>query len=290
MRKLRIRHRTHYQYAAAVTFHPHTLLLRPREGHDIRIESSQLIISPAHSALWHRDVHGNSVAVVSFSVTSDALSIESNVVIEHYEEGPITFTLEPYAERFPFQYDASERADLAPYMQTMFAKDDNSVRSWSEQFWKPDRILPTFELLETMNRAIPSNFRYCMREAPGVQRPSETLALGSGSCRDFATLFMEACRHIGLAARFVSGYLYAPLLPAAQGATHAWSEVYLPGAGWRGFDSTLGELVRGDHIAVAVSRHPEYVPPISGSYEGLSDPPPSMAVEVAVSLIDEANA
>ena len=285
MRKLSIRHLTRYRYAAPVTFNPHTLLLRPREGHDIRIESSQLNITPAHAALWHRDVHGNSVAVVSFTESASELAIESSVVIEHYEDAPFNFSLESYAERFPFQYDASERTDLAPYMQTLFAKDDGSVRAWAEEFWKPDRILPTFELLETMNRAIPARFAYRMREEPGVQRPSETMALGGGSCRDFATLFIECCRHIGLAARFVSGYLYAPDLPAAQGATHAWSEVYLPGAGWRGFDSTTGGLVGGDHIAVAVSRHPEFVPPVSGSFEGSSQPPPVMEVEVAVTML-----
>ncbi|MDX1432787.1 MAG: transglutaminase family protein [Gammaproteobacteria bacterium] len=285
MRKLRIRHVTRYRYAEPVTFHPHTLLLRPREGHDIRIESSELSISPAHSALWHRDVHGNSVAVVSFQEPATELVFESAVVIEHYEDVPLKFTLEPYAERYPFHYDAAERPDLAPYMQTLFTKDDASLRTWSEEFWKPDRVLPTYELLETMNRAIPARFQYRMREEPGVQRPSETLALGGGSCRDFATLFMETCRHIGLAARFVSGYLYAPNLPAAQGATHAWSEVYLPGAGWRGFDSTTGTLVGGDHIAVAVARHPESVPPVSGSFEGNSGPPPAMEVEVAVDLL-----
>ena len=285
MRNLSIRHVTRYRYAAPVTFHPHTLLLRPREGHDIRIESSQLHITPSHSALWHRDVHGNSVAVVSFHEPADELVIESSVVIEHYEDVPLKFSLEPYAERYPFHYDSGERPDLAPYMQTLFAKDDESLRAWSAEFWKPDRVLPTYELLEGMNRAIPARFSYLMREEPGVQRPSETLNLGAGSCRDFATLFMESCRHIGLAARFVSGYLYAPNLPAAQGATHAWSEVYLPGAGWRGFDSTTGTLVGGDHIAVAVSRHPESVPPVSGSFEGISGPPPAMEVEVDVTLI-----
>ena len=268
-----------------MTFNPHKVLLRPREGHDIRLESSQLAITPAHTALWHRDVHGNSVAVVSFTEPAAELHIESNVVIEHYEDAPLDFTLEPYAERFPFQYDASERAELAPYIQTMFAKDDAQVRTWTEAFRNPDGALQTFELLESMNRAIPAQFQYRMREEPGVQRPSETIALGSGSCRDFATLFMEACRHLGLAARFVSGYLYAPNLPAAQGATHAWSEVYLPGAGWRGFDSTTGGLVGGDHIAVAVSRHPESVPPVSGSYEGNSGPPPVMEVSVSVTLL-----
>jgi transglutaminase-like putative cysteine protease len=124
------------------------------------------------------------------------------------------------------------------------------------EFWSPGKVLSTSDLIQTNNRTIATRFVYQRREAPGVQRPSETILHGSGSCRDFATLFIETWRYLGLAARFVSGYLYAPALGVAEGATSAWGEVYLPGAGWRGFDSTTGKLVGGDHIAVAVSRHP----------------------------------
>jgi transglutaminase-like putative cysteine protease len=280
MRRLRIRHLTRYRYAAPVQFNAHRLLLRPREGHDVRVVSSQLAIRPAHTALWHRDVNGNSVAVVEFSESSDLLEFDSEVVIEHYEDVPLQFTLEPYAERFPFQYDASERADLVPYLQPLFTKDDLTLRNWVSEFWAPGRTPQTFELLEEMNRTIPQRLQYQRREEEGVQRAAETLARGSGSCRDFATLFLESCRHLGLAARFVSGYIHSPENSAAAGAPHAWSEVYLPGAGWRGFDSTTGELVGGDHIAVAVARHPESVPPVSGSYAGASRP--SMEVQVSV--------
>ncbi|MFZ2313343.1 MAG: transglutaminase family protein [Methylobacter sp.] len=117
-----------------------------------------------------------------------------------------------------------------------------------------------------MNKAIATGFAYQQREEPGVQTPADTLTRRTGSCRDFATLFIEACRSLGLAARFVSGYLYSLTLPQGQGATHAWSEVYLPGAGWKGFDSTSGQVVGNQHITVAVSRHPESVPPVSGSF------------------------
>jgi transglutaminase-like putative cysteine protease len=107
----------------------------------------------------------------------------------------------------------------------------------------------------------------------------------AGSCRDFATLFIEACRLLGLAARFVSGYLYSPTLPPGQGATHAWSEVYLPGAGWKGFDSTSGQVVGNNYIAVAVSRHPESVPPVSGSFQAAAPQAPVMHVVVEVAEI-----
>lgn len=280
MRRLSIRHITRYRYVAPVTFHAHKLLLRPREGHDIRIASSQLSITPAYTSLWHRDVNDNSVAIIEFQETAALLEIDSSVVIEHYEDAPLQFTLEPYVKEFPFQYDASERAELTPYLQPLFTRDDLALRNWVSEFWSPGFTRSTFDLLDEMNHRIPERLAPMRRDEPGVQRPAETLALGSGSCRDFATLFMEACRHLGIAARFVSGYIHSPGNPMATGAPHAWCEVYLPGAGWRGFDSTIGEHVAADHIAVAVARHPESVPPVSGSYTGTSRP--TMEVEVLV--------
>jgi len=282
MRRLEIRHLTRYLYAAPVTFLPHRLFLRPREGHDLRIAASRLDIEPPAGVVWHRDAFGNSVAVASFQQPSDRLSILSEVTIEHYEEAPYEYPLEDYAEHFPFQYDVSERVELAPYQQLLFAKEDAPLRAWVTGFWSPGDRVPTGDLLRRLNASIQQRFTYVRREEPGVQRPSETLAAGAGSCRDFATLFMETCRFLGIAARFVSGYLHAPALPAAAGATHAWTEVYLPGAGWRGYDSTTGELTGGDHIAVAVSRNPESIPPVSGAFEGAVPELPQMQVEVDV--------
>ncbi len=284
MRRLSLRHVTRYRYTEPVQFLPHRLFLRPREGHDLRIVSSRLDIAPASTVVWHRDAFGNSVAVASFGDPADLLSIESEVTIDHYEDVPFEFPLEPYAVRFPFQYDAAERLELSPYQQLLFGKEDAALRAWIGEFWQADRPTPTADLLKELNEAIPGRFGYVRREEPGVQRPSETLALGGGSCRDFATLFMESCRFLGLAARFVSGYLHAPGLAAAEGATHAWTEVYLPGVGWRGYDSTTGGLTGGDHIPVAVSRHPESVPPVSGAYEGTAQG--TLEVEVKVRLIE----
>ena len=284
MRRLKILHTTRYRYPRPVELYQHKLLLRPREGHDIRIASSRLGIQPSHKVLWHRDVHGNSVAVVTFEEETDLLEIDSEVVIEHYEDTPVEFSLDPRAEQYPFQYDVGERADLMPFMQPLFTQNISTLRDWIDGFWKPGQTLPTFDLLEQMNQAIPEQLQYGKREALGVQRPAETLAKGGGSCRDFATLFMEACRHLGLAARFVSGYRYEPNLSPGEGATHAWCEVYLTGAGWRGFDSTAGQRAVGDHIAVAVARHPEWIPPVSGTYHGHSKS--KMEVEVQVTRLD----
>jgi transglutaminase-like putative cysteine protease len=285
MRRLQIRHITTYEYSNAVEFLPHQLLLRPREGHDIRIESSELQISPTHEVKWQRDVNGNSVAVVVFLESADALSILSKVCIQHYEEAPLDFVVAQYAVNFPFHYDATEGIDLIPYQMSVFPKDTQLLREWFGQFWKPGQVLETYILLDRLNKAIANDIHYTMREEPGVQPPAETLQRKSGSCRDMATLFIEACRHMGLAARFVSGYVHSSEQTTGHGSTHAWSEVYLPGAGWKGFDSTSGEVVGSHHIAVAVSRHPEAVPPVAGAFIGQTGQPPAMRVTVKVTEI-----
>lgn len=284
MRRLRIEHTTVYRYPAPVTLQPHKLLLRPREGHDIRIESSRLVISPAHRVNWQRDVYGNSVGLASFLAPAVDLRVTSEVVIQHYEEAPLDFLVAGYAVQFPFQYDPAERVNLMAYQIPLFAHDTAELRAWVEQFWRPGQVVETYVLLDTINKAIARSIPYARREQPGVQSPLQTLTDNQGSCRDLATLFIEACRFFGLAARFVSGYLHAPG-SEQDGATHAWSEVYLPGAGWKGFDSTSGLVTGSDHIAVAVSRDPETIPPISGTFIGPPGSTPVMEVTVQVKAV-----
>ncbi len=283
MRRLQIKHLTTYQYAQNVTLLPHRLLLRPREGHDIRIESAELIISPAHQLQWQRDVYDNAVAQATFAQQCNRLSIESRIILQHYDAQPLNFLVADYAVRFPFQYDADERVDLGPYLKTLFVQDRPLLSSWLGQFWYSGQVVETYLLLEWINKAIATGFTYEHREEPGVQTPAATLSKRAGSCRDFATLFIEACHYLGLAARFVSGYQYSAGLMREQGATHAWSEVYLPGAGWKGFDSTTGQVTGNNHIALAVSRHPERVPPVSGAFiaSGYQSPLMQVVVEVA---------
>ena len=287
MRRLLIKHVTTYQYAEAVTLLPHKLLLRPREGHDIRIESVELDISPAHQLEWQRDVYDNAVAQVTFLEPASILSISSRVLIQHYDDQPLNFLVADYAVSFPFQYDVAERMDLEPYLSAIFEQDQPLLQSWLRQFWISGQVVETYLLLEWINKAIATGFTYQQREEPGVQKPETTLTRCAGSCRDFATLFIEACRSLGLATRFVSGYLYTPSLPQGQGATHAWSEVYLPGAGWIGFDSTTGLVVGNDHIAVAMGRHPESLPPVSGSFQAVNPQSPVMGVMVEVAEMQD---
>jgi transglutaminase-like putative cysteine protease len=286
MRRLDISHITEYLFSEPVSLLPHRLLLRPRESHNVRIESSALDIFPGHTLQWKRDVLDNSVALVGFSESSDRLRIASNVVIQHYEDNPFDFLVDDYAVIHPFDYALAEQPDLAPFRQAVYPSDRETVQRWLGGLGLR-QPMETFTLLDRLNREIAGRLSYEMREEPGVQPPALTLARNSGSCRDFAALFMEACRHLGLASRFVSGYLYTWAPDASNASTHAWAEVYLPGAGWRGFDPTGGEVTGNRHIATAVARHPEAVPPVAGSYLGPPGQCPSLSVAVRVSGLAE---
>ncbi|MGR9108506.1 MAG: transglutaminase family protein [Gammaproteobacteria bacterium] len=289
MRRIEIIHATRYDYDEAVQFLTHKLHVRPREGHDIRIESSRLNISPAYTIRWERDIYSNSIALVEFVDKGQTLEIASDVVVQHYQEQPLQFAVDDSALYYPFHYNPLEQIDLIPYQMAVFPHDCAIIQEWVREIWKPGKLIETSILLDLLNRFIVSNFKYQMREEPGVQSPRRTIESGTGSCRDFAALFIEACRVFGFASRFVSGYLLSPPddpeKDAEHSATHAWSEVYLPGSGWRGFDSTSGLPAAGDHIAVAHHRHPEAIPPVSGSFIGKRGSSPQMSVAVDVKVL-----
>jgi transglutaminase-like putative cysteine protease len=285
MRRLKIWHETRYDFAAVVTLGPHQLLIRPREGPDIRIESSELDITPAHQRRWHRDIYDNSVATVEFTEPTQTLSIVSSVVIQHFNEQPLDFVLDNDVVDYPLRYAVLSLPVLVPYLDAC-ETNELPVRNWLARFWQRGQEIQTYALLESICLSIKNQMKYKVREEPGVQAPSQTLSLGSGSCRDFAWLFIAATRQLGLAARFVSGYLYVPAADGQDLSTHAWAEVYLPGAGWKGFDPTNGSLAGPDHIAVASARRPESIPPVAGSFVGPADLKPAvMTVRVAVSLL-----
>ena len=284
MRLLRIDHLTEYAFGAPVELLPHRMLLRPRENHGVRIASSTLTITPNPTIRWQRDVLDNSVATASFAEQASLLRIESSVVVEHYEESPLDFVLDDDAARYPFGYAGAHSTVLAPFRLSIWQDDRAALEKWLEELGLRARPIDTFALLDRINRTIHEGFRYQAREEEGVHSPSQTLADREGSCRDFATLFMEACRQLGLASRFVSGYLYAPAVWPGSAATHAWAEVFLPGAGWTGFDPTTGQVTGGDHIAVAVAHHPEEVPPVAGSFVGTPGNRPTLRVSVDVQL------
>jgi len=269
--RLSIEHTTVYNYAESVRLGAHRLMLRPIEGHDVQIRSSSLVIQPGSQLRWIRDIFGNSIALVEFREPVPQLRIESRVVVEQYNSNPLDFLLEPHVNEIPFSYGDDIARDVAPYLSRHDSQDEQAVQPWIRPFLDANRRARTLEFLIALNQSVPLYFRYTRREEPGVQTLAQTLQRRAGTCRDFALLLMEAARQVGLAARFVSGYLCnsGDQRPgAASNATHAWAEVFLPGAGWKGFDPTCGILAADYHVRVAVVREPAQAVPISGGFVG----------------------
>ena len=285
MKVLTVRHATTYRYGAPVTFGQHRLMLRPRDSHDLRLVEANLVISPPATLRWMHDVFGNSVALVEFTEPAAELIIASTLLIERYALVRPDFPIDPSAESYPFVYSPNDRSDLGRLLERHYPDPRGIVDDWARRFLlgPPDY---TFNLLSTMNAAIRSDFAYRAREEEGTQTPMETIETKSGTCRDYALLFIEAARSLGFGARFVSGYLYDPTLDGGDavqgaGATHAWAEVYLPGAGWVEFDPTNG-LVAGENlIRVAVTRDPSQAVPIGGSFYGEAE---YLGMEVLVTV------
>jgi transglutaminase-like putative cysteine protease len=280
MKRIRITHKTVYHYRTPVTFGPHRALLRPREGHDVHIESSLLEIEPRANVRWLRDIDGNSIAVLTFAEPGRKLSLFSEINVDLYDDHPIDCLIEPNARSYPFQYDASEQVELIPFRLPSYPYDGPVLQKWLLDLYSPGQLINTFELLNKLNTRIYEAFQYARREDPGVQFPCQTLALGTGSCRDYAVLMMEAARHWGFGARFVTGYIQ--MGEGQHGATHAWTEIYVPGAGWRGFDPTNNKLAGTEHVSVAVAREQEKASPLSGAWEGPADAFDRMEVSVQV--------
>lgn len=283
-------HTTVYRYSAPVSFGEHRVIFRPRDSHDLRVLATDLSVSPEAAVRMIQDPHSNSVALVQPLETSDTLSIVCSFSIEHAHTNNLELPLSPSAEQFPFSYAREDRYDLEHYLRPHHDDPDGRLTAWARQFIRHDGPTLTRDLLVTMNQHIRDNFRYAARDEEGTQSPLETLDAGSGSCRDFALLMMEAARRLGIATRFVSGYLYDPALDDGEadgtvgaGATHAWLQAYLPGAGWVPFDPTNNLLGGNQLIRVGVARDPSQAAPISGSWYGPKDAYAGMQVTVQVS-------
>jgi len=292
MARLKINHVTEYRYSQPVRFGEHRLLFRPRDSHDLRLVSARLAIEPRPMLRWLHDVFQNSVAIASFDGKSDRLRMESEIVIDHYGLEDPDFPIEPYAAHVPFEYEPRELPDLRADMTRHNPDPEGKLDAWARSFLDTYGRMDTVEGLVAITEAIHGRFTYVTREEEGVQSAAETLALGSGSCRDFALLMMEAARSLGMAARFVTGYLYDPALdggPAdgtvGAGATHAWCQIYLPGTGWTEFDPTNGRPAGTNLVRVGVARAPEQAKPTEGTYYGPPDTEAEMSVEVRASKV-----
>lgn len=282
MKRIKILHRTYYNFSSPVELGPHYLRLRPREGHQLRIEHSSLTLTPDATISWQSDIEGNSIAAAKFETSTAQLAIESEIIVQQYNENPFDFLIEEYAVQIPFVYQEQDWPALSAYVGGSGMEETSSIADWSSTVWDGIESIQTTSLLLLLADRIRTDVRYVAREEPGVQDSGETLSRRSGSCRDFAALFIATARHFGFAARFVSGYLVAEPSSFDYGATHAWAEVYLPGAGWTGIDSTLGILTGSDHIPVAVSRLADSVPPVAGSFVGFARATMDVGVWVTV--------
>lgn len=277
MKKYRILHRTYYNFHEIVVLGKHELRLRPREGHDLVIEQANLEITPSANLIWYRDIEDNSVAIASFNNPTNQLVITSEIILKQYNIEPLNFLIDEYAVNYPFNYYLEDKVVLLPYIKNSVTAS-NTLIDWINSIWQPSEQTQSFSLSQRICQHIHQTCDYQIREEPGVQTPEQTLLGGTGACRDFAFLMMEAVRYLGFASRFVSGYLHAPPSNNNFGATHAWVEIYIPGAGWIGFDPTLGEVTGDKHFAVAVAGKPDILPPIAGTFIGL----PNSTFEVGV--------
>ncbi len=270
---LRVTHVTRYDYSQPVSFAPHALYLRPRETPRQRLHSFDLTLTPTARRVATNDAEDNALDWAYFDTATRSASLEfrSEFLVETLDTNPFDFFLKPTALAFPFAYDAAETFALGPCFAAPAGTDSAQLHTWLAAHL-PVPPADTMALLTALNSAVRNALRYNRRDEPGIQTPSETIASGGGSCRDFAVFFLALCRQLGLAARFVSGYLHEPPDPAVSHpsppAMHAWAEVYLPGAGWRGLDPTRGIFCDDSFVPVAHTALAESVNPIQGNFFG----------------------
>jgi transglutaminase-like putative cysteine protease len=289
-----ILHTTTYRYHEPVRFGLHRVMFRPRDSHDLRVLATDLEVSPKSRVRLIQDPHSNSIALVQPLEAADQLRITCAFTIEHVASDGDVLQLDSTAEFLPFAYSLKERPDLEHYLRPHHDDPKGVLIHWAQQFLLADAPNSTRETLTRMNAHIHDHFKYEARHEEGTQTPLETLAKRSGTCRDYALLMMEAIRRLGIATRFVSGYLYDPALDIAAkqrrgesivgaGSTHAWLHAYLPGAGWVAFDPTNNIVgSHGNLLRVAVARDPSLAPPISGVWYG--EPEAYAGMDVAVKV------
>jgi len=262
-------------------------MFRPRDGFDQKVLDATLDVVPRpNNVCWLHDVFGNFVTVAEFDARAAELCFESRILLEHTVSDLPDLRIEPEAQIYPFAYNEEELPDLLPFIVRRYPDPDNALDRWVRRFLRQGRPNETGALLMTLNTAVRESFVYVRRSEEGTRDPGLTLRLGQGSCRDLALLMIEAVRSLGLASRFVSGYLYVRSRDVPEyrsgGSTHAWCQVYLPGAGWVDFDPTNGIVGNRDLIRVAVARDPRKAVPLSGTWYGRIEASLGMSVEITV--------
>jgi transglutaminase-like putative cysteine protease len=285
-------HVTTYSYSQPAGFGEHRLMVRPRESYDQYLLSAELAIDPEPKELrWLHDVFGNSVAIATFDKRSKRLRIENKAQLLHLPSDLEDVHIEEYARTYPFTYSSEEMPDLLRSIERQHLDPHRKIDAWARRFVGLPGRTSTLGMLTDMTNAIKREFTYLARQQKGTQSPLETLQRGTGTCRDYAMFMIEAARALGLAARFVSGYVYNPSgrrRAVGGGNTHAWVRIYLPGSGWVEFDPTNAIIGTRGLIRVAVARDIYQAVPISGSWSG---PPGSyIGMEVSVDIHVDPNA
>ena len=278
---LTIQHKTTYRYNRPVQLGAHRLMLRPRESRELRLLSSLLTVTPQAVMTWAHDVFGNAVATATFQDMTDQLVVDSSVELELDAAAWPVFDVAASALSYPFPYASDDRADLGALALQQYPDPMGRLRVWAEGFVR-SRPTDTLSLLKDLSTGVAAWVGYQTREDEGTQSPIETLDRGWGSCRDFAVLFVEAARGLGFGARIVSGYLYNPERERESGTTHAWAEVFVPGAGWITFDPTNRGVGGFNLIPVAVGRGIHQVMPVAGNFTGSTDAFRGLWVDVSV--------
>lgn len=282
--KLKIFHQTTYRYAAGVSLNPHRLVVTPRNGHTLTTHSRSLQFTPPAACVWMEDVFGNLIATATFSQTAAELVITAEAIVEQSAPDWPVFGIAPSAHAYPFAYAAGDSRDLGA-LATPEAASLADVAPWAKGFVRGPRT-DTLALLKDINAGMLDRIAYRVRDEEGTQTAAETLAKASGSCRDIAELFIQAVRYLGFGARAVSGYLHVPnSVPGDPGSTHAWAEVFLPGAGWIAFDPTQRRVGEANLIPVAVAHSNRQIMPVVGSYVGT--PEAFVGMDVAVRVTAE---
>lgn len=278
--KISVRHETVYTYSKPVWLQPHIVRMQPRLDGTLRLASQELQIEPEPERLSHcLDAEGNSVAHAWFTGNTDRLSVTSAFKVEMLRDNPFDFLLSSAAQELPVRYGDGVEAVLAGYLARQY--EDTAVVEFARDI-VAEADSRTLDFLAALNRHIHAHCPRIIREQGPPHPPEVTLTLRTGSCRDVAVLFMEACRAVGLAARFVSGYQKGDPDRQARRYMHAWAEVYLPGGGWRGYDPTHGTAVADQHVAVAATRQSRDAAPIEGAFQG-TDVTSKMEAHVKIS-------
>lgn len=255
-------------------------MLRPRESRELKLLSHQITTTPPGTISWAQDVFGNAIATVTFDKPSDRLVIDSAASLEHSSTAWPVFPIAASAINYPFSYSPEERTDLGALLSPQYDDPMGRLSSWVAGFVRSNPT-DTLALLKDLNDGITGTASYEAREDEGTQPPGRTLDMGRGSCRDFAVLFVEAARLLGFGARMVSGYLFNPALQDIDSTTHAWAEVFVPGAGWISFDPTNRQMGSFNLIPVAVARDLAQAMPVAGTFIGAGAARLTVAVRVS---------